>query len=964
MSLYGALFGGVSGLKAQGSKIGVISDNIANVNTVGYKQSEALFETMVVNANSTVSYQTGGVRGESRMAVDKQGLLLSTDSPTDIAISGGGFFTVNAKVDGAGQPLYTRAGSFRQDNLGNFVNAAGFFLQGWPLDRDGRLPGEVGNLNTTSFANLDSLETVNVKASSGVAQATTLVSLGANLDAGERIYPGMAGKVTMDVNNPRNFGINAASVIVPAEYGLATANSIVRGDMFEVLTGNGLNYAYEYGGFSIGRSISTATPAANFGDGMNDNSRIRTSTAVTDIVARADGLTLRINIPNHGLITGDQVSLSGLAAPLGATTNPNVSYTVTWVDANTVDVVTAPPHGLGADTDVGIVNTTAVNYNVFNGNIFDATSATQAFFGNTGVARFTTAARSFTIQTSTDTHTFTYTPSSPNTSSGQFNNLNSLAAAINDVTGLTARVTNGRLVVGAEDANEQLIFTNGDSTTSTATQVGIDWISELDLANVTQGNRRFNSMQSLAALVNADEGVSAVIENPFSNASLDIRVDDPLDTIRFRDMQTAAQLTLDPGTHTFSIAAAAAGNPIDVVVDLGAGVDATTLFGISPGDFIVIRGEAATVPPLPATFPNTPGNVRVEVVDVDPVAGTFTYRIPVEYNPAGGAGYAGMAATAVSGGSVSVIGESNQGSILSELGIGKDLQTANSGQSLNGAAYVPQDTGVLGPIYDSSGAVGKNMASGDIVAQFSRNVRVYDALGAGHELRFSYIKTAENTWAVEIHAIPAGDVNSQLPNGQVATGTIQFNGDGSLRSVTAGLSNPITVAWTNGAIASTINLNLGTAGQPFGTPGAAIIGDTNGLSQFDSSYNVKFAEQNGAPVGELVSVSIDAEGYVIAAYSNGETQRLYKLPIADFANPNGLKAISGNVFAETRDSGTVNLREAGTNGVGDVVSASLEQSNVELSEQLTDMIVAQRAYQANTRVISTTDELLEELTRL
>lgn len=146
MSLYGALFGGVSGLNGQGSKIAIVSDNIANVNTIGYKESEALFETLVINSSSTVAYQTGGVRAESRMNVDQQGLLLSTATPTDIAISGAGFFSVNANIDGSGQPLYTRAGSFRQDSLGNFVNAQGFYLQGWPLDREGRLPGEPGNL--------------------------------------------------------------------------------------------------------------------------------------------------------------------------------------------------------------------------------------------------------------------------------------------------------------------------------------------------------------------------------------------------------------------------------------------------------------------------------------------------------------------------------------------------------------------------------------------------------------------------------------------------------------------------------------------------------------------------------------------------------------------------------------------------------------------------------------------------
>jgi flagellar hook protein FlgE len=280
------------------------------------------------------------------------------------------------------------------------------------------------------------------------------------------------------------------------------------------------------------------------------------------------------------------------------------------------------------------------------------------------------------------------------------------------------------------------------------------------------------------------------------------------------------------------------------------------------------------------------------------------------------------------------------------------------------AGIGPQDTDVLGPRYDSSGTVGDNMASGDIDAQFSRSILVYDALGTGHNLQAGFIKVDANEWRVELYAVDETEVNTSLPDGQVATGTIVFNGDGSLRSVSDSLVNNIDIVWTNGAESSSITFDWGTAGQPFGTADATAFGDTDGLSQFDSDYSVDFVNQNGSSVGELIGVTIDDDGQVIASYSNGEANALYKLPIADFSNPNGLQSISGNVFAQTNDSGDVNLREAGSNGVGTVVGASLEQSNVELSEQLTDLIVAQRAYQSNTRVISATDELLEQLNNI
>lgn len=968
MSLYGALFGGVSGLKAQSSKIGVISDNIANVNTVGYKQSEALFETLVVNASSTTSYQTGGVRGESRINVSKQGLLLSTDTPTDVAISGAGFFTVKSKATGTSQPLYTRAGSFRQDNLGNFVNAQGFYLQGWPLDREGRLPGAVGNLNTTSSANLDSLSTVNVESASGVAQATSQIKIGANLDAGQTVYPGEAGTVTLDKNNTLNYNIDAESVIVSAEYNLAPANDIVRGDSFEIVTGNGLNYAYQYGGYTVGRSITTPLATANYGDGLNNNDDTLTTVAVTFDGGVAAGLAateVRANLgAGHGLIVGDKITINGHGA-YGALANLDGTYTITAVTATGVVFNTGVAHGQGLASATPGATVSYSPYEV-NGVIFDANSASEAFFGVTGTTRFTTAAKSFTITTATDTHTFTYTASSPNATAGQFNNLNTLADAIKTVSGLTARVANGRLVVAAEDANSSLTFANGDATTATNTQTGIDWIAELDLRNVTTGSRRWNSLEGLRKLVVADDGVTATIENSLSDAVLKINVDDPLDTIRFRDIK--ASTTQDLTGQTFTAAAAVAGAPINVTLTLGTAPGAA---GYTVGDTVVLQNvDAATITALglPATFPNTPGGVAVSVTAVTTAPDTITFQIPASYNPNG---YAG-AANAATAGVLSIVGESNQGSLVSELFAEANLKVSGASTtnivSLNGTSYLTagggEDSGILGPQYDSSGVVGDNMASGKIVAQFSRNVRVYDALGAGHDIRYSFIKISANKWAVEVHAIPTTDVSSTLPDGQLAVGTIEFNGDGSLRSVSSNLTQPISAVWTNGAVPGSLTVNWGTAGQPFGTVGATAIGDTDGLSQFKADYNVAFIDQNGAPVGELVSVTINEEGLVIATYTNGETQNLYKLPIAEFSNPNGLKAISGNVFAETRESGVINLREAGTNGVGDVVSGSLEQSNVELSEQLTDLIVAQRAYQSNTRVISATDELLDQLNKL
>ena len=341
MSLYGALYSGVSGLKAQSTKIAVISDNISNVNTVGYKGGSGLFQSLVTSASSTSSYSPGGVLGGNRQLVSKQGLLQSTDSPTDIAISGGGFFVVNQAADQSGQVLYTRAGSFRQDSTGNFRNAGGFFLQAWPLDREGRLPGEPGNLNTTSSANLSSLRTVNVQNLTGVAAATSNVSIGANLRSSQTVFPGASLTSTMDALHTANANIKAKDIIVPDDSS-APVNSIQRGDKFIVSTGAGLSYTYRYGGFTYSRDVSDA---ANGDNGLNllDSSNTvsaATTLGTTPFSTTSGSPVVTITMANHGLLSGDSITIAGNtdATAFSAANDINGSFVVTKVDDDTFTI--------------------------------------------------------------------------------------------------------------------------------------------------------------------------------------------------------------------------------------------------------------------------------------------------------------------------------------------------------------------------------------------------------------------------------------------------------------------------------------------------------------------------------------------------------------------------------------------------------------------------------------------------
>ena len=189
MSLFGALSSGVSGLTAQSSAMGAISDNITNVNTIGYKNTKVNFQTLVTKQTSATFYSAGGVQSKPRQATDVQGLLQASTSQTDIAIAGKGFFVVNEANEpgNSDQFLYTRSGSFFQDNQGYLKNTSGYFLQGWPTDANGDVKPANTSLTVANknIVSTDYLASVNLNRVGGTASSTTKISIGANLPSSD-----------------------------------------------------------------------------------------------------------------------------------------------------------------------------------------------------------------------------------------------------------------------------------------------------------------------------------------------------------------------------------------------------------------------------------------------------------------------------------------------------------------------------------------------------------------------------------------------------------------------------------------------------------------------------------------------------------------------------------------------------------------------------------------------------------
>lgn len=691
MSLFGALYSSVSGIQSQSTAIGIISDNISNVNTTGYKAGSVYFDTLVTNSGSSLSYSPGGVRAQDRQLVTQQGLVQTTDSPLDMAISGNGFFVVSDAPSAAGSIEYTRAGSFRTDSLGNFVNPAGLYLKAWPLDANGNIP--------TNGASLASLDVVNIGSASGKATATSSVTAAINLNSSQTVYPGAGGvgKPGSDTANTANQGITDSDLLVP------NAN-MKQGDDLGITVNGTSTYDFVYGGIAPSSDIS-ASPILGSG-----NATVPFSSGVAD----GDSFTITLS---------------------GDSTNPR---------------------------------------------------------------------------------TFKFVSSSPNTSAGEFNSLATLADAINKADGLSARVATvggtTKLYIAGEDARQGLTFAStAGSTANFPTALGLSSVA----AVTTNRFATLDGLQNLIKTQSSGNVTASIINANTQTASIQVNNADPLTTLKFTNV--------DNGGHS---------------------------------------------------------------------------------------------------------------NFLTELGL---------------------PSAAVAPTYDGSSTSTTSMASGNVTPAFSREVTIYDSLGQSHDLTIGFLKTANNTWRAEIYANPGEIANG---NNQIGSGKIQFNSDGSLSSIDSSLTTGIgAISWSNGAISSSLDFDFGTAGQ-LGT------GKTDGLSQYAGSYNVSSLLQNGASAGLLNSVSIDDNGYIVANFSNGQTQKLYKIPLADFTNPDGMISKNGNAFIQSFASGEVNLKEAGSDGAGTISPSSLESSNADLSSELTNMIVAQRAYEASAKVITTANQLLDELNKI
>lgn len=253
-----------------------------------------------------------------------------------------------------------------------------------------------------------------------------------------------------------------------------------------------------------------------------------------------------------------------------------------------------------------------------------------------------------------------------------------------------------------------------------------------------------------------------------------------------------------------------------------------------------------------------------------------------------------------------------------------------------------------------------DMTAGTVTPQFQRTINVYDSQGGTQPVQLSFVKTGANTWAYE--ATYQGDTTKigGAANNPMATGTMVFNADGTLATadntaVTPTGSISLTIPWVPGVAGlnpQPLTINMGT------------VDSSDGITQFEGTSALLSSSVDGALFGSLTGVHIDTDGYVTALFSNGLSQKVFKLPIATFANPDGLTAVSGNAYSVSSESGAPIMSEANTAAAGSIQSAALEGSTVDLATEFTNLITTQRAYSASARIITTASEMLDQLLQM
>jgi flagellar hook protein FlgE len=396
------------------------------------------------------------------------------------------------------------------------------------------------------------------------------------------------------------------------------------------------------------------------------------------------------------------------------------------------------------------------------------------------------------------------------------------------------------------------------------------------------------------------------------------------------------------------------------VATVGGAAEKTTRAGVNAN----LRSEqavsaAASAKVTKTGAPETPSGTADYAVTYSPTGAGNQYAVSVSRN--GVAISAGVASYDPTTGALTGYVPTGSSTAVTSLTTGgqtvalSDLGMATKADAVANGAYDPATNSMSDYALDPTKGVKPD---------FEIQVPVSDSKGGQRTVTLSLIKgPGPNEWFAELRAKP-GDLDNNA-NGLISSGKITFTTDGKLASTGGlfGTTNPTSISigasdptatgtgprWADGLgiDSQTIQIDLANA--------------AGGLTQFNSQSVVQSVNTNGTAFGNLTNIEVDDQGYVSAIFDNGVTRRIAQVAIATFANPDGLKAVNGNAYRVTNESGGYSLKTPGEGGAGSIAPSTLEASTVDLSTEFTGLITTQRAYSACSKIITTADEMLQEL---
>ncbi len=959
MSLFGSLSSGVSGLTAQSSALGAIADNITNVSTIGYKNTRVDFSTLVTKQPSSTLFSPGGVQSRPRQDTGVQGLLQSSSSATDIAASGNGFFVVNeAPRPGASdQFLFTRAGSFFQDNEGFLRNTSGYYLQGWPTDATGTVVPANNELSVANqnILSTDFLDTVNLSNVGGTATATSSISIGANLPANDKAGTTHRTDVQFfdSLGNPNNISFQYSKANVENQWRIDVDPP--QGAAVLTLEDSTAGTPKIYG--SVGQLEFNVSTAA--GDAVR-----RPADGATVIV---DGITYEFDSQPPSFVAGNATttdfSITNTAAGAtgtvtsiaGTFTGLNVGDVVTIADAEdnnnvttanelTVSAVSADGGNFSFTPTAGTTTANAADslmvLTLFNGGAGETDTRKRIdISSNTSlsedIAAFVSAVKAGDSDFADDANSSTGSNTVANSririspasaTSVLFEDDGRSAISVNpsgllDSTGTLVTAQKNAFTVQKRDndyTDEVFFKFNAQPDDADATTInGV--VYEFDSnATITAGNNSVtiggNVAATLANLVNSIEANDASFASGGTRARLS---------------------TSNSASSPTAVATTASGN---TVVTAGNAI-ATDIAGAAAGDsFTITVDGAATVVSINAgtTFTG--------------LAGTLS-------------GLAGLAATVSDGSALSLTAASGRAITISDttndLATDLGLIVTSPTQFTNGTTA--SNSSILSSVADTlilttlpNNPANNNSATNDAGVY---SIAFSNAFGsaANTVTQTDQVTGAQTTIAGSGTGGAAINIQTKAALKFTADGlpseinvkdieVLDFaNGANDMNDVPTGVGSEISAK---------IELTFGT------------LLEANGFTQFGASFTPVFIQQNGSRFGNFAGVTISGDGKVVALFDNGETRNIFQLPLATFTNVNNLESSSGNVWNATEASGDPTLRAANNGPAGQIIQGSLEASTVDIGEEFTKMIVVQRAFSASAKIISTADDMLEELLRV